>query len=400
MTALAQRDSEKVYDEIIDVPLPDTTHAKATVRVGRFPRRGEMLPGWYAEAKTTFKTAQAGPCRERGQAIAAAVDGLANRLIDHSDACGQRTRMYLKPLIAALTTWAKLVAKQANKENAVVVTSTSQKILSSKECKTLLEDFRRSYSSCTHAFVELGEKAAAIRDQEAFSCRQAGGETCATFDQWIRNERFGHSFVYSCMKAARIYRLMAPIAEPRKIVLDCESHFRSFPKDTTPKQAEAIADELIEIVEPREDGSRWPTRREVNAALAAVVGSRSSEVRGQKPDVIDVPADLRPPTAHLPSPRLPPETIDGEYPEVVDVGSQEDEEDDTPMVNIGVQDWWAIRFALAPAAPETNRTISGFATCLRQAVQFDAFSGPENRKELARLFRTIADELDPLRRAQ
>ena len=72
-------------------------------------------------------------------------------------------------------------------------------------------------------FWSLGDKAAAIREQEAF------GGTLDTFDDWIRSENFGHTFIYDCMKAARIFRLTAPIAEPLKIVLNRESHYRDSP---------------------------------------------------------------------------------------------------------------------------------------------------------------------------
>jgi hypothetical protein len=124
----------------------------------------------------------------------------------------------------------------------------------------------------------LGNKAAAIRDQEAY------GGTCETFDQWIKSEGYGHSFVYDCMKAARLYGLMAPVLEPRGITLDCESHFRDISADTTPKEAKAIAGKVLEMVEA--SGSKV-TRKHFAAAAAAVRPKPAAATRPDVPDSIE-----------------------------------------------------------------------------------------------------------------
>jgi hypothetical protein len=158
------------------------------------------------------------------------------------------------------------------KEQSMVAKST--KILSSKECKALLEDVRRSYDGFCRHFLELGEKFEAIRDQEAY------GESCATFDQWIKSEGYGHSIVYGSMKAARLYRLMEPTLKPRKISLDCESHYRDIPADVTPKEAKAIAGKIVELVDGASDAAKL-TRQQVKAAVDAV----RKKVPAPRPDV-------------------------------------------------------------------------------------------------------------------
>lgn len=170
------------------------------------------------------------------------------------------------------------------------------KVLTSKECKFLLEDFRRSYESFQHSFLELGEKAAAIREQEAY------GETCESFDQWIRQEGYGHSLVYDSMKAARLYRLMAPTLGPARISLDHESHFRDIPADVTPKEAKAIAGKLIELVP--DAAAPKVTRQQVKTAVAAVRPKTGHPPGGSaRPDVpasIEAEiADLAPPPAKV-----------------------------------------------------------------------------------------------------
>jgi hypothetical protein len=179
-----------------------------------------------------------------------------------------------------------------------------------------------------HSFLELGEKAAAIREQEAY------GELCDTFDDWIKSEGFGHTFIYDCMKAARIFRLTAPIAEPLKIVLNRESHYRDFPADVEQREAKKIIARLEQDVEPGEDGVRRPTAKQVKAAVNAVcgpngIGPEKKKTAAARPDVPDSIepeiVDRTEPSAELldsgqsfspKAPRLAPDTITSEYCEV------------------------------------------------------------------------------------
>ena len=224
-------------------------------------------------------------------------------------------------MIIALSEWGDAFEKQAKKESTAMTVTKATKILDSKQCKALLEDFRRSYQSCMHSFLELGDKAAAIRDQEAY------GELCDTFDDWIRSEGFGHTFVYDCMKAARIFRLTAPIAEPLKIVLNRESHYRDFPADVEAREAKKIIARLEQDVEPGDDGMRRPTAKQVKAAVSAVCGPNGIGPEKKKPAATrpDVPESIEEEIAavekpYVPAepqvPRLAPETITGEYCEV------------------------------------------------------------------------------------
>jgi len=190
------------------------------------------------------------------------------------------------------------------------------RILNGKECKALLADFRTAYEALEHGFVELGEKAARIREQEAY------GETCSTFDEWIRAEHYARSVVYDAMKAARFFRLTSPVAEPLKIVLDRESHFREFPADATESQAKKIIKRLEQLVEPDADGARHPTARHVKAAVAAVCprpAETSPKQRWEEADRQRLAAatagDETKPAPDEP-PRPAPESITAEYHDV------------------------------------------------------------------------------------
>lgn len=326
--------AESGYDTIA-IPLPDECRATARVGVGCFPRSADRLPGWYAEAALDWKWPvefrhvdksyyQSAAGRERWHAIVDAVEGLTNHLVDAADRARGGERKRLSVITVGLNAWSEGFETQSKKEEGtvVIVNARSKKILDSKECRALLEDFRRSYKSCQHAFLELGEKATAIRDQEAFNAEEDYGEKFETFDEWIKANGYGHTFVYDCMKAARLYRLMAPCLEPRKITLDCESHYRDIPADVTPKQAKAIAAALIEIL-PEGDAPRV-TRQQVKAAVAAV-RPKPAAARAAEEDAEPPPAKVTiqqnewvdPREPEPPAPRLAPESITGEYREVV-----------------------------------------------------------------------------------
>ena len=335
--------------ETIDVPMPGLL-VNVKVRAGYFPRRGADLPGWRAEATLTVKeysmygrlsesSAGSGLCRQRPHAVLDAVEALTNSLVNQQDRARGNLRKWFKTVINALNAWVEAFEKQAKKESTAMTVQKSTKILTSKECKALLEDFRRSYESLQHRFLELGDKAIAIREQEAY------GESCETFDQWIKSEGYGHTFVYGAMKAARLYRLMAPTLEPRQITLDCESHYRDIPADVTPKQAEKIAAKLVELVngDVRSAADTRPrvTRQQVKAAVAAaqpkppatrpdvpesieaeIVAMEPREEDGERGRVGDGEknASPHPPIAPSPppnSPRVAPKTITGDYREVL-----------------------------------------------------------------------------------
>jgi hypothetical protein len=320
--------------DTFEIPMPAEIQAKITVRVGYFPRRGDDLPGWRAEATidSIGITCRIAAGRERWHSVVDAVEDLSNHLVDASDRARGYQRRRLATIVAGLTAWAEGFEKQAKKEQPIVVNAKSQKILNSKECKALLEDFRRSYQSCLHRFLELGDKAAAIRDQEAY------GELCETFDDWIRSEGFGHTFVYDCIKAARIFRLTAPLAEPLKIVLNRESHYRDFPADVEAREAKKIIARLEHDVQPGEDGMRRPTAKQVKAAVSAVCGANGIGAEKKKPAAArpDVPESIEDEIAAVEkpygpaeprAPRLASETITGDYREVVADGPPEPDQD-------------------------------------------------------------------------
>jgi len=318
--------------ETIEIPLPAGTQTALRLQVGYLPRRGEALPGWRVAKDITFATLRRSenldynlaPHATRAAAVLAAVERLVNELVDRKDSITGRQARLLSETIIALSEWGDRFEKQAKKETMTVQTKSS-KILNGKECRALLEDFRRSYDTCMHSFLELGEKAAAIRDQEAY------GELCETFDQWIKREGYGHSFVYDCIKASKLYRMMAPVLDPRHITLDCESHYRDIPADLSPKEAKAIAGELVLAV--AESGSKL-TRQHVKAAVAKVRPKK----RPARPDVpesieeeITAAAEPAEPTER-PAPRLAAETIEAEY---CDVKSEEP--DELEQFRVGVQ---------------------------------------------------------------
>jgi hypothetical protein len=344
-----------------EVPMPEGTGTKVTVCVGYFPRRPGVpaapddLPGWRAEATINRidVTVRSAACRERAHAISDAIEALTNRLVDASDRARGSQRHWLKTVIDAVTAWGQAFDKQARKEQptAMTVHAKSAKILSGKECRALLEDFRRCYETCMHSFLELGEKAATIREQEAY------GETCETFDDWIRSEGFGHTFIYDCMKASRLYRLMAPTLDPKKITLDCESHYRDIPADVTAKEAKAIASELVKLAGTDTDGTPKVTRRQVKEAVAAV-RPKPAAARSDVPESIEEEiAGVEKPygRAGPQAPRLAAETISGEY---VEVGHHVPMVADTPACAKGLA-------ALPLVDAETPPTWSAELTCAR-----------------------------------
>lgn len=150
------------------------------------------------------------------------------------------------------------------------------RILEGRECTELLRDFREAYRRFAGSFIELGRKATIIREQEAW------GEDCKNLDDWIRSEGYERSIIYGCMKAARIFQLTALAAEPLKIVLDRESHFREFPADADARQAKAIVERLAVTVEPQADGSRHPTAKQIKAAVDEVVGTKAERAEFRK----------------------------------------------------------------------------------------------------------------------
>ncbi len=163
--------------EIIEIPLPD---AKAIVRVDRFARTRERLPGWRTTAAihrgNHVAHAQSLTRQDRCRSVCDAVDGLVNRAVDAADRPHCPDRRWLRQVISILTAWIDSFQKQAQKESTAMVVAKSAKILNAKECRALLEDFRRSYDCFQNSFLDLGEKAIAIHDQEAY------GEGCASFD--------------------------------------------------------------------------------------------------------------------------------------------------------------------------------------------------------------------------
>ena len=95
-----------------------------------------------------------------------AVDTLANRLVDFNDRATGRVHHAVAKIIKGLTAWGEGYEQQAKKENrtaaiavrpgaVTVVNAKSTRILNSKECKALIEDFRRSYETCMHSFLDL-----------------------------------------------------------------------------------------------------------------------------------------------------------------------------------------------------------------------------------------------------
>ena len=296
--------------ETIEIPMPAETRMSAKVCVGLYPRSRERLPGWYAEAilGNSLERAQSAAGRERWHAVSDAVEALTNRLVDAADRERGNKRQWLARIITALNAWNENFERAAKKEGTMT-TTTRTKMLNGRECQALLEDFRRCYQTCMQRFVELGEKAEKIREQEAY------GDQCETFDQWIKSEGYGHTFVYDCMKAARLYRLMAPTLQPRQITLDCESHYRDIPADATPKEAKAIAAELVKAASGA--GSVKITRQQVKAAVEKV-RPKTAANRTAKPVTIDVASSAvaEDETPKAVAPRVAPETITGEYAEV------------------------------------------------------------------------------------
>ena len=327
MTAIAQTNQavKAPYGveqfELIDVPLPANSGNRLAIQVGYMRREGPALPGWRAAtalAGATFSRTEplnyrCKPFGTRAAAVLAAVEGLVNELVDRRDASGGSRGQRLSAMIVALGEWSDAFEKQAKKESTAMSVSKSPKILTGKECRALLEEFRRCYACLEHAFVELGEKAAAIRDQEAY------GESCSTFDEWIKREHYARSVIYDAIKAAKFYRLTSPVAEPLKIVLDREAHFREFPADASKGQAEKIIKQLGETVEPDADGSRHPTAKQIKAAVAAVCpkpAERTRETKAAVAETIQADRETQEPEAGRQAPRLAPQTITGEYAEV------------------------------------------------------------------------------------
>jgi hypothetical protein len=326
MTALAQRwknpvavvfnDDGRVVDGFatIDVPLPAWAEAKVRVMVGYFPRRGSDLPGWRAEIileapRKDFIAEQSAPCRARDRAIIDAADALTNRLVDASDFAHRNRKQWLKAIIDAVNSFSEKAGKQAKKEQAMV--SARSKILNQKECRSLLENFHERYEAFGRSFIELGERAAAIREQEAYSATESDAGECQTFDQWIQREGYSRTVVYDSMKAARLNGLMAPTLQPRQITLDCESHFRDIPADVTPSDAKKIATELVKAAS--EARSTKITRQQVKAAVERIRPRPKTQAPRPSP-VIDVESSA---VADEPrTPRVAPETITGEYAEV------------------------------------------------------------------------------------
>jgi hypothetical protein len=255
--------------------------------------------------------------------------------------------------------------------------------LTTRECHGLLEDFRRSYHDFEQSFLALGEQAAAIREHEAF------GDQCRTFDEWIKQEHYDRSVVYACMKAARICRLTAPVAEPLKIVLDRESHFREFPADASAKQARAIVRRLEQIVAPDADGTRHPTARQIKNAVLEVCekadrGGRTEPQPGMFADgprsigagltVCGDPSDFRKAFVDsLDTTDAAPATI------CLDALGAETEDGSDPS-------GWNGR--LHPFA----RRLRGLARWLRRTVEVE-FSDPACRLDVASLLRSIATEV-------
>ena len=139
------------------------------------------------------------------------------------------------------------------------------KILTSKECKALLAEFRESWRDYSRKWMQIGELALSIRDQEAYA--DLGYDT---FVAWIAGEHFERAVIYDAIHAVTTWRLIAPAAERLKLVMDRESHFRPFPADCERRKALAIAEGLGKSIEPAADGNRYVTARLVQAAVDAV----------------------------------------------------------------------------------------------------------------------------------
>ena len=152
--------------ETIEVALPPDFQAKVAVQVGWFPDGGQRPSGWWAEARLEERTGfwwahrldhtgRSASCRERRHAVCDAVDNLVDHLVDAGDHVGGNRKKWFKGMIAALSAWSADFGKQ--KESTAMTIAKATKVLTSKECKFLLEDFRRSYESFQHSFLQAGE---------------------------------------------------------------------------------------------------------------------------------------------------------------------------------------------------------------------------------------------------